>query len=319
TSGSGEGKGVIVDRTKMIMEEVRISNVAMGVEVTGGILAMKGGEIGFTGDYGISLKEGGAAFLGKVTIKGNGTGQEGIKLNGGMIDLYKTNIREVHKGMTITEGIVRMFGGEIGFKGEHGISLTKSTAALIGVTIEGNGIGQEGIKLSEGMVDLFGTNIREVQRGKFKGDYAVYLGKGIAALKDVRITGPSNKGTGVYVQSGVGAVMMKEVRISEVRTGVEVISGKLIMHKGSVEFKGEYGISLIRGDAALKDVNITGQGHETEVAVKTIMGTVAIKGGEMSNVGTGVEVKSEGAVWLVDTKLRDVYKGVSAEDGVVHM
>uniref|UniRef100_UPI001304E6B8 hypothetical protein n=1 Tax=Bartonella bovis TaxID=155194 RepID=UPI001304E6B8 len=83
--------------------------------------------------------------------------------------------------------------------------------------------------------------------------------------------------------------------------------------------KGEYGISLIRGDAALKDVNITGQGHETEVAVKAIMGTVAIKGGEMSNVGTGVEVKSEGAVWLVDTKLRDVYKGVSAEDGVVHM
>ncbi|WP_022708717.1 hypothetical protein [Bartonella bovis] len=39
----------------------------------------------------------------------------------------------------------------------------------------------------------------------------------------------------------------------------------------------------------------------------------------MSNVGTGVEATNGGAVWLVDTSLRDVYKGVSVEDGVVHM
>ncbi|WP_146023883.1 hypothetical protein, partial [Bartonella bovis] len=55
------------------------------------------------------------------------------------------------------------------------------------------------------------------------------------------------------------------------------------------------------------------------MAVKAVMGTVAIKGGEMSNVETGVEATNGGAVWLVDTKLRDVYKGVSVEDGVVHM
>ncbi|WP_158245036.1 hypothetical protein, partial [Bartonella bovis] len=95
------------------------------------------------------------------------------------------------------------------------------------------------------------------------------------------------------------------------------------------------------GDAALKDVRITGQGHSAEVAVKAVMGTVAIKGGEMSKVGTGVEVgsegtvimkevdiskvttgvkvKSEGAVWLIDARLRDVHKGVSVENGVVHM
>ncbi|WP_204379491.1 hypothetical protein, partial [Bartonella bovis] len=139
TGGNGVGsKGVIVDRTKMIMEEVRISNVAMGVEVMGaGKLLIKGGEIGFKGDYGVSLKEGGAAFLGEVTIKGNGTGQEGIKLNGGMVDLFRTNIREVQKGMSVTNGGVQMLEGEIGFKGEYGISLTKSTAALMGVTIKG--------------------------------------------------------------------------------------------------------------------------------------------------------------------------------------
>ncbi|WP_158245066.1 hypothetical protein, partial [Bartonella bovis] len=56
TSGSGEGsKGVIVgsedvDATGMVtMAKVDISNVAMGVEVKRGILAMKGGSIGFTG------------------------------------------------------------------------------------------------------------------------------------------------------------------------------------------------------------------------------------------------------------------------------
>ncbi|WP_158245004.1 hypothetical protein, partial [Bartonella bovis] len=173
-----------------------------------------------------------------VKIEGSGTGKTGIKLNEGRIDLYKTNIRDVHKGMSVENGVVRMFRGEIGFKGDYGIGLKQ----------------------------------------------------GMAALKNVRIIGQSHKGTGVYVQNGVGAVMMmKEVDISKVQTGVWVINGKLMMHKGSVEFKGGDGISLIGGDAALKNVRITGQGHETEVAVKAVMGTVAIKGGEMSNVETGVE------------------------------
>ncbi|WP_158245027.1 hypothetical protein, partial [Bartonella bovis] len=111
---------MIVDRTKMIMEEVRISNVAMGVEVTGaGKLLIKGGEIGFKGDYGVSLKEGGAAFLGGVNIMGNGTGQEGIRLNGGMVDMFKTNIRDVHKGVSVERGGVQMLEGEIGFNGEY--------------------------------------------------------------------------------------------------------------------------------------------------------------------------------------------------------
>ncbi|WP_158245013.1 hypothetical protein, partial [Bartonella bovis] len=134
------------------------------VEVKRGILAMKGGSIGFTGDYGISLTKSTAALMG-VNIMGNNQGQEGIKLNEGRVDLYKTNIRDVHKGMSVENGVVRMFRGEIGFKGDYGISLTKSTAALIGVKIEENNQGQEGIKLNEGIIDLYKTNIREVQKG----------------------------------------------------------------------------------------------------------------------------------------------------------
>ncbi|WP_152023201.1 beta strand repeat-containing protein [Bartonella bovis] len=356
-TGAGMGsKGVVMNGKTLGMSGVNISNVSEGVEVMGGILAMKGGSIGFIGDYGISLNQGGFAFLGGVNIMGSGTGKEGIKLNGGMIDMFGTNIRDVHKGMSVENGVVRMFGGEIGFKGNYGVYLKKGGAALIAVTIKGNRTGQEGIKLNEGIIDLYKTNIRDVHKGMsvengvvrmfggeigFKKDYGISLKQGGVALKNVRITGPSNKGTGVIMQNGVGVMMMKEVDISKVQTGVWVINGKLMMHKGSVEFKGGDGISLIGGNAALKDVNITGQGYETEVAVKAIMGTVAIKGGEMSKVGTGVEVgsegtvimkevdiskvttgvkvKSEGAVWLIDTNLRDVHKGVSVEDGVVHM
>ncbi|WP_158244999.1 hypothetical protein, partial [Bartonella bovis] len=149
-------------------------------------------------------------------------------------------------------------------------------------------------------------------------NYGIGVGNGVTAnITGAEITG-GGQGTGVYA-TGAKAVTMEEVRISNVAMGVEVKGGILAMKGGSIGFTGDYGISLKEGGAALKDVNITGQGHETEVAVKAVMGTVAIKGGEMSNVGTGVEVKSEGAVWLVDTKLRGVYKGVSVEDGVVHM
>ncbi|WP_158245012.1 hypothetical protein, partial [Bartonella bovis] len=135
------------------------------VEVKRGILAMKGGSIGFTGDYGISLTKSTAALIG-VNIMGNGIGQEGIKLNGGMVDLYKTNIRDVHKGMSVERGGVQMLEGEIGFTGEYGISLSQGGFAFLGgVNIKGNNQGQEGIKLNEGIIDLYKTNIREVQKG----------------------------------------------------------------------------------------------------------------------------------------------------------
>ncbi|WP_035464532.1 hypothetical protein [Bartonella bovis] len=124
--GAGMGsKGVVMNGKTLGMSGVNISNVAVGVEVTKGILAMKGGSIGFMGEYGVSLKEGGVAFLGGVKIEGNGTGKTGIKLNGGMIDMFGTNIRDVHKGMSIENGIVRMFGGEIGFTKDYGVSLNQ--------------------------------------------------------------------------------------------------------------------------------------------------------------------------------------------------
>ncbi|WP_146023835.1 right-handed parallel beta-helix repeat-containing protein, partial [Bartonella bovis] len=165
----GSGKramyGVLMDGTKMMMTDVRISEVEKGVEVKAGAMVMAKGSIGFRGEYGISLNKGGVAFLGEVNIEGNNQGKEGIKLNGGRIELYKTNIRDVQKGVTITEGIVRMFGGSVEFTGDHGISFNKGIAVLMGVNIMGNNQGKEGIKLNGGMVDLYKTNIRDVQKG----------------------------------------------------------------------------------------------------------------------------------------------------------
>ncbi|ENN91322.1 hypothetical protein BBbe_10200 [Bartonella bovis 91-4] len=304
TGGNGKGTGVYATGAKAVtMEEVRISNVAMGVEAKGGILAMKGGSIGFMGDYGISLSKSTAVLIG-VKIEGNNQGQEGIKLNGGMIDLFGTNIRDVHKGMSIENGIVRMFGGEIGFTKDYGVSLNQGGFAFLGgVTIKGSGTGKTGIKLSGGMVDLFKTNIRDVHKGMtitegivrmfggeigFKKDYGISLKQGGVALKNVRITGPSNKGTGVIMQNGVGVMMMKEVDISKVQTGVWVINGKLMMHKGSVAFNGDYGVSLIGGNALLNGVSITGQDDK----------------------GTGVNVEGEGKMTMKDVNISGVITGV---------
>ncbi|ENN92912.1 hypothetical protein m02_10120 [Bartonella bovis m02] len=100
------GTGVYMGSSKTLkMTSVGISGVEKGVYATNGRLEMMGG-IGFTGDHGVYLDQGGVAFLGEVTIKGSNQRQEGIKLNGRMVDLYKTNISEVHKGITIRHQIL---------------------------------------------------------------------------------------------------------------------------------------------------------------------------------------------------------------------
>ncbi|ENN90506.1 hypothetical protein BBbe_10480 [Bartonella bovis 91-4] len=119
----------------------------------------------------------------------------------------------------------------------------------------------------------------------------VSLTRGQALLDDVSITGPGDEGTGVYA-TGTGAVMMKEVKISEVDKGVEVISGKLMMHKGSVAFNGGHGIYLKKGEGVLKDVSITGPGDKGTGVYATGMGGVMMKEVRISEVRTGVWVKN---------------------------
>ncbi|WP_035464539.1 hypothetical protein, partial [Bartonella bovis] len=60
-----------------------------------------------------------------------------------------TNLKGVHKGMTITDGSVRMEGGEINFKGDYGVYLNQGMAALIAVkmTYTGNNNKAEFIRI----------------------------------------------------------------------------------------------------------------------------------------------------------------------------
>ncbi|WP_158245019.1 hypothetical protein, partial [Bartonella bovis] len=127
-----------------------ISGVITGVWVKNRANAiLMGGEIGFKGNYGVYLIGGNAAlknvrmiYTGTndtaefIKVKGGIVIAEGVNIistadngqgisvnNGGRVWLTGTDLKGVHKGMTITKGNVRMEGGEITFKGDYGISL----------------------------------------------------------------------------------------------------------------------------------------------------------------------------------------------------
>ncbi|WP_192812764.1 hypothetical protein [Bartonella bovis] len=177
TGQDDKGTGVNVGgEGKMVMKDVNISGVQTGVWVKNGANAiLMGGEIGFKGYYGVYLIGGNAALKNvRMTYMGSNKTAEFIKVkggiviaediiitsttdngqgisvnNGGRVVLISTNLKGVHKGMTITEGSVRMEGGEINFKGEYGVYLNQGGVALIAVkmTYTGNNNEAEFIRI----------------------------------------------------------------------------------------------------------------------------------------------------------------------------
>ncbi|MEL6089196.1 beta strand repeat-containing protein [Bartonella schoenbuchensis] len=245
--GSGEnGYGVYTVGEKVMMKQVEISNVGMGVEMSDGVMwlkethlrdvvkgmtieeavvVMEKGSVEFKGDYGIDLTRG-YAFLGGVEIKGKETEQEGIRVNEGMLDLYKTNVRDVYKGMTVKEGsVVRMFEGEITFKGEHGILLGQGGVALMGVRMTYKGDNK--VKGANG-ADVVSPNFIKVEGGT-------------VAVENITMTGNGGKGQGVKVAKG-GVVWLKKTTFTNVRSGMTVGRGGVMrMEGGSITFNGGHG------------------------------------------------------------------------------
>ncbi|WP_208541723.1 right-handed parallel beta-helix repeat-containing protein, partial [Bartonella capreoli] len=235
--GSGKGYGIEVAKEGAVwLKETHLRNVAKGMTIEEGVTIMEGGEITFTGGHGISLT-GGYAFLGEVNIEGKETGQEGIKVSEGMLDLYKTNVRDVYKGMTVWRGGIRMFGGSVEFTGDYGIDLTRGYAFLGEVEIKGKETRQEGIKVSEGMLNLYKTNVRGVYKGMtvkegsvvrmlegeitFKGEHAISLTKGYVDLRKVNMTYKEDnkvKGADVvspnFIKVDGGKVLAEKVTIT---------------------------------------------------------------------------------------------------------
>ncbi|WP_343358102.1 right-handed parallel beta-helix repeat-containing protein [Bartonella schoenbuchensis] len=269
--------GVVMSDGAMWLKETHFTNVKSGMSISEGFMRMEGGSVEFKGDYGIDLTRG-YAFLGEVEIKGKETGQEGIKVSEGMLNLYKTNVRGVYKGMTVKEGsVVRMLEGEITFKGEHAISLTKGNAVLknVSMTYKSDGLNANFIKVEGGKV----------------------LAEGIT------ITGNGGKGQGVKVANG-GTVWLKDTHFTNVKSGMSISEGSVFMFKGGITFKGDYGIYLSnKGHALLSDFDITGPGGTSKTTA----------------TGIGVVVSSLGEVMMRDVNISQVEMGARVTSGLLVM
>ncbi|WP_208438937.1 hypothetical protein, partial [Bartonella grahamii] len=133
--------------------------------------------------------------------------------------------------MTVKEGsVVRMLEGEITFKGEHAISLTK------------------------GYVDLRTVNMTYKEDNKVKGADVVSpnfikVDGGKVLAENVSITGDGGKGQGVKVANG-GAVWLRETNFTDRRSvvlgrRVDLGGGRIIKKKKTNKKKKN---SLASGD-----------------------------------------------------------------------
>ncbi|AQX30163.1 Right handed beta helix region [Bartonella schoenbuchensis R1] len=269
---------------------VKISNVRTGVAMTGsGTLAVeKETRIEFTNGYGVMVGGkmmaklietritgsgtgvyvgGGKVLLEKVVVEGNNQGT-GLYMTQGAVRLTGTTLRDVAKGMTISKGIVHMVGGSVTFSGRYGISVSGGNAFLSGF---------------------------KITRQENKGTVAVAVEDTVANTVEDTVEGVG-AGAGVEV-SHSAKVMMKGVNIEGVKTGAYVMgNGFLVMGKGSISFKGDYGIYFDQGYAVLNDVHITGSGHK----------------------GTGIKM-GYGQLLMVDTTLKEVAEGMTIVKGNVSM
>ncbi|ENN91338.1 hypothetical protein m07a_02100 [Bartonella schoenbuchensis m07a] len=288
TGVSAEGRELMVT----LEGGMRISNVQTGVAMTGsGKLAVeKETEIQFKDGYGVMVGgkmmakltetrikgegSGYGVYVGKgkvvlenVTVEGDGKGKgTGLYMAQGAVRLKDTTLRDVAKGMTISEGVVHMEGGSVTFSGRYGISVSGGNAFFSGF---------------------------KITRQENKGTGTVPDADADTGTVTNTVAGV---GAGVEV-SNLAKVMMKEVNIEGVKTGAYVMgSGFLVMGKGSISFKGEYGIYFDQGYAVLNDVHITGSGHK----------------------GTGIKM-GDGQLLMVDTTLKEVAEGMTIVKGNVSM
>ncbi|MEL6089686.1 autotransporter outer membrane beta-barrel domain-containing protein [Bartonella schoenbuchensis] len=327
-TGSGDGKGIEVAKGGAVwLKETHLRDVVKGMTIEEAVVVMEKGSVEFKGDYGIDLTRG-YAFLGGVEIKGKETEQEGIRVNEGMLDLYKTNVRDVYKGMTVWKGGIRMFGGSVEFTGDYGIDLTRGYAFLGEVNIEGKETGQEGIKVSEGMLNLYKTNVRDVYKGMtvkegsvvrmfegeitFKGEHAISLTKGYVDLRKVRMTYTSDGPNANFIKIEGGKVLAEEVTITGngKGQGVKVANGGAVWLKNTTFTNVRSGMTVEReGIMRMEGGSITfNGGHGIDVSGgQAVLTGFSITG--QGDKGTGVGVSNLGEVMMREVNISGVEMG----------
>ncbi|MEL6093430.1 beta strand repeat-containing protein [Bartonella schoenbuchensis] len=312
------GIGVVVSSLgEIMMRDVNISGVATGAYVTGyGLLVMDKGSITFKGKHGINLVSG-HAFLNGVKITGPGSGT-GIELGYGQVLIKDTTFTNVDKAITVTQGDVRMEGGEIEFKGEHGILLGQGGVALMGVTMryKGNSATADFIKITGEDT----TNAVEAVDPKTKNTFTPKSAVVVAA--SLKIDG-SGHGQALNVTNG-GRVVLMNPTYTDVHTGMTITKGAVRMIEGSMEFTGGHGILLKQGHALLTNVTMRYTGHEQnttflKVEAENVLNTADIIGTGIKidgkGYGQGVHVTKGGRVKLKNAVFSDVVKGVSVVNG----
>ncbi|ENN90786.1 hypothetical protein m02_10550 [Bartonella bovis m02] len=231
--------------------------------------------------------------MGKIEFTsgvGNGYGV-GVGVSGGSAELMKV--------MIMGEGGTGVYMG--------------STETLKMTSVDISGF-EKGVSVGGGKVEMNMGSIT-IKSGVGSGNYGVGVwGTADATLMGTKIKG-DGKGMGMYATGTGKMLMMSDVRISGVGMGVDATKGNLVMHKGSVEFKGNYGIYLIRGNALLNDITITGPGDKSTGMYVGSSGKIIMKDVTMSRVGVGAWVTNGGAMWLGDTHLKDVQNGMIVTQG----
>ncbi|AQX30160.1 right-handed parallel beta-helix repeat-containing protein [Bartonella schoenbuchensis] len=355
------GTGVKVERGKLIMNQGSVTDFASyGVIVGDGVesASLMGttitGDGKGTGVYAV----GGNVTLNMVNILKVQTGV--VMGRGKSLMISGGSIKEVQTGVAMSSGWLTVKDGtKIEFMGDYGVYMGSGvkSASLKGTTIMGGGSGY-GIH-AVGDVTLKDVRISKVgvgvyaKKGVFKmeggstisfmGEYGVYMGDGVksASLTGTVIRG-GGSGQGVYAERGTNLTMMLEnvtisgvgtgVRmmggksltitggsIKEVQTGVAMSSGWLTVKDGTkIEFMGEYGVYMGDGvkSASLMGTRITGGGSGQGVYAERGTGmAMRLEGVTISRVGTGVRVMGGKSLTITGGSIKEVQTGVAMMKG----
>ncbi|AQX19230.1 copper-binding protein (NosD) [Bartonella sp. WD16.2] len=298
-NGNDKGQGLKVIKGGAVwLKNTTFTNVKNGMTVEGrSTIRMEKGGITFKEGHGIYLS-GGQALLSSFNITGQGRKSIGMGVsNSGEVMMRGVEISKVGMGIRMTSGNLVMNRGSIAFNGDYGINLVLGHALLNELTITGSGISNTGTGVEVG-----------------------YGGKVI--MKGVNVSGVA---MGVQVTTSSGAAWLKETYFTDVKNGIIVTEGNVIMDKGGIAFKGDYGINLAKGNVVLKSVNMTYAGSDkTANFMRVEGGTVLAENVTISTSGNvskglGLKVIKDGKVVLKNTTFTNVKNGMTVTEGVVRM
>ncbi|MBA9083540.1 hypothetical protein GGR10_001412, partial [Bartonella chomelii] len=277
------------------------------------------------------------AYIEAIGLKMDGQAKaRGVYVtNGGRVMLKSTIFSNVLNGVEVVNGQFRMEDGKINFYGDHAVSLVTGNVLLKGVIIEYRD-DNRGIRNVDTTVPVSSNAVdveEEVVITKHKSnnsrnvdtpDIIKVEGKGanLAAIKVVISGDRWGRGRGIHITKG-GHVTLNHSHLTKIQNAMTVEEGSVWMGNGSINFEGEYGIKLDKGQISLKNVqmNYKGNGKVDFIKVKgreSVVKTLetVINGNDK---GKGAYVTNGGHVGLINSRLNKLDTGITAENAEITM